>query len=112
MRQRLFIIVTLIAVVVALVLLNAASYVKVEETPDTEFSPDRSTYNAGPTGTRARYDFLHESGYDVTRWRESTAGLLASSGPKPATVLIVGESKVEFIKAESKDLLLWVIAGR
>src|SRR6185436_5559139 len=111
MRQRLFIIITLIAVVVGLVLLNAASYVKVEETPDTEFSPDRSTYNAGPTGTRALYDFLHESGYDVTRWRESTAGLLASTGPKPATVVIIGETKVEFTKVESKELLLWVGSG-
>jgi len=111
MRQRLFIIITLIAVVVVLVLLNAASYVKVEETPDTEISPDRSTYNAGPTGTRALYDFLHESGYDVTRWRESTAGLLASTGPKPATVVIVGETKVEFTKVESRELLLWVGSG-
>ena len=111
MRQRLIIIITLIAVVVVLVLLNAASYVKVEETPDNEGMPDRSTYNAGPTGTRALYDFLHESGYDVTRWRESTAGLLSSSGPKPATVVIVGETKVELTKVESRELLLWVESG-
>src|SRR5436190_5203116 len=111
MRQRLIIIVTLIAVVVVLVLLNAVSYVKVEATPDTEGWPDRSTYNAGPTGTRALYDFLHESRYDVTRWRESTTSLLSSSGPKPATVVIVGDTKIPFTKVESKEILLWVESG-
>jgi hypothetical protein len=111
MRQRLIIIVTLIAVVVVLVLLNAASYVKVEATPDSESSPDRSTYNAGPTGTRALYDFLHESGYDVTRWRESTASLLSASGPKPASLVIVGSTKIAFTKVESKEILLWVDSG-
>lgn len=111
MRQRLIIIVTLIAVVVVLVLLNAASYVKVEATPDSEISPDRSTYNAGPTGTRALYDFLHESGYDVTRWRESTASLLSSSGPKPASVVVIGATKIGFTKVESKEILLWVDSG-
>ena len=111
MRQRLIIIVTLIAVVVVLVVLNAVSYVKVEATPDTESSPDRSTYNAGPTGTRALYDFLHESGYDVTRWRESTAALLNSSGPRPATLVVIGDTKIPFTKVESKEILLWVLSG-
>jgi Domain of unknown function (DUF4350) len=111
MRQRLIIIVTLLAVVVVLVLLNAASYVKVEATPDSESSPDRSTYNAGPTGTRALYDFLHESGYDVTRWRESTASLLSSSGPKPASLVVIGSTKISFTKVESKEILLWVDSG-
>jgi uncharacterized protein DUF4350 len=111
MRQRLIIIVTVMAVVVLLVLLNAASYVKVEATPDTEYAPDRSTYNGGPTGTRALYDFLHESGYDVTRWRESSAGLLSNTGPKPATFVIVGDTKLPFSKVESKEILLWVESG-
>ncbi len=111
MRQRLIIIITLIAVVVVLVLINAASYVKVEATPETESAPDRSTYNAGPTGTRALYDFLREAGYDVTRWRDSTSALLSSTGPKPATVVVVGETKFPFTNNESKELLLWVESG-
>ena len=111
MRQRLIIIVTLIAVVVVLVLLNAASYVKVEATPETESDPDRSTYNAGPTGTRALYDFLHESGYDITRWRDSTTSLLSFNGPKPATLVIVGDTKLPYSKVESREILLWVESG-
>ena len=111
MRQRLIVIITLIVVVTILVLLNAASYVQVEPTADSETSPDRSTFNAGATGTRALYDFLHESGYQVARWRESTASLLSFNGPKPATIVIVGNTRVPFNKTESKELLHWVETG-
>ena len=111
MRQRVFVIVTLIAVVVGLVLINAASYVKVEPTADSEAAPDRSTFNGGATGTRALYDFLHESGYAVARWRDSTASLLSHTGPKPATVVVIGDTKIPFSKTETKELLQWVEAG-
>jgi hypothetical protein len=111
MRQRLIVIISLIIVVTILVLLNAASYVQVEPTADSESAPDRSTYNAGATGTRALYDFLHESGYQVARWREPTASLLSISGPKPATIVIVGNTRVQFSKTESKELLHWVESG-
>jgi hypothetical protein len=111
MRQRLAIIITLIVVVGVLVLLNAASYVKVEPTADTEAYPDRSTLNAGATGTRALYDFLHESGFQVARWRESTASLLSFDGPKPATIVVIGRTLVPFSNTESKELLQWVEHG-
>jgi hypothetical protein len=111
MRQRLFIIVTLVVVVIVLIALNAASYVKIEQTGDSEGSPDRSTFNSGATGTRALYDFLRESGYQVARWRESTGSLLSFSGPKPATIVIVGRTVVPFSKTESKELLRWVERG-
>jgi len=111
MRQRLIVIITLIVVVTILVLLNAASYVKVEPTADSESSPDRSTFNGGATGTRALYDFLHESGYQVARWREAPASLLSFNGPKPATIVIVGNTSVPFGKTERKELLHWVETG-
>ena len=111
MRQRLAIIVTLIVVVGVLVLLNAASYVKVEQTFDSEMSPDRSSFNSGATGTRALYDFLHESGYQVARWRESTATLLSFNGPKPGTIVVVGNVRIPFSKSETKELLRWVENG-
>jgi hypothetical protein len=111
MRQRLVIIILLILVVAALVLINAASYVKVEQTADSEMTPDRSTLNAGATGTRALYDFLHESGYQVARWRENTASLLSFSGPKPSTIVVVGRTIVPFSDSESKELLHWVETG-
>ena len=111
MRQRLVVIITLIIVVTVLVVLNAVSYVKVEPTADSEAAPDRSTFNAGATGTRALYDFLHESGYQVGRWRESTSSLLSFSGPKPATFVVIGNTRVPFSETESKELLHWVENG-
>src|SRR6266581_3252148 len=111
MRQRLLIFMTVVVVVGLLIVLNAASYVKVEENAESEMSPDRSTFNAGATGTRALFDFLRESGYQVTRWRDSTASLLNAAGPKPATVVVVGRTIVPFSKSESEELLRWVAKG-
>ena len=111
MRQRLFIIITLVIVVAVLVALNAASYIKVEQTPDSESEPDRSTFNSGATGTRALYDFLHESGHPVARWRESPSALLSFNGPKPATLVVVGRPLVRFTKTDCEEVLRWVESG-
>src|SRR5229473_7159178 len=100
MRRTLAIIVTLVVVLGVLVALNAASYVRVERVRDSEATPDRSTFNAGPTGARALYDFLRESGYQAVRWRESPTELLSASGPKPATLVIVGTTIVAISEAE------------
>jgi hypothetical protein len=111
MRQRLAIIVTILVVIGALALLSSASYVHVERTPDSEFSPDRSTMNSGATGTRALYDFLHETGYQVLRWREPTANLLASGAVRPATFVIIGRTRRPIDEDEATALLRWVAQG-
>jgi Domain of unknown function (DUF4350) len=111
MRRGLLIIVTLLLVVGVLIALNAASYTRVEKARDSELSPDRSTFNSASTGTRALYDFLHESGYQVARWRESPATLLSSSQSKPATLVIVGRTIEPIRKEESEALLRWVEEG-
>src|SRR5713226_4131586 len=111
MRQRLAIIITVLVVLVILIGLNAASYVKVEQPPDSEQSPDRSTFNSGATGTRALYDFLHEAGYQVARWREPPSKLFGFSGPKPATLVIVGRTLVPFTKSEHDEVLVCVENG-
>src|SRR6266852_5411680 len=111
MRQRLAIVITVLVVLVILIGLNAASYVKVEPAPDSEESPDRSTFNSGATGTRALYDFLQEAGYQVALWREPPSALLNFNGPKPATLVIVGRTLVRFTKSEHEDVLRWVENG-
>jgi hypothetical protein len=111
MRQRLAIIITVLVVLVILIGLNAASYVKVEQSPDSEGSPDRSTFNSGATGTRALYDFLQEAGYQVGRWRESPSALRSTNGSKPATLVVVGRTLVRFTKSEREDVLRWVENG-
>ena len=112
MRQRLFIFGTIALVLLLLVGLNAASYMRPEQEPDTEWNPDRSTYNGGATGTRALYDFLNESGYRVLRWRESPGTLIKKSAAvRPAVFVVVGETKEPFDEEERQALLDWVKTG-
>lgn len=111
MRQRLGIIVTIVLAVGILILINSAAYVTEEKKQDSELAPNRSTYNAGATGTRALHDFLNESGYPVMRWREPPAKLLADAGNKVRTFVIVGRLLISVDEEEAKSLLLWVERG-
>jgi hypothetical protein len=112
MRQRLAIIVTIAVVLLLLVALNAASYVSETSGPDSEFNPDRSTYNAGATGTRALYDLLAESGHKVMRWREQPVALLGqSANQSPATFVVVGKTREPFEGDEAETVLKWVERG-
>lgn len=111
MRQYLIIIVTVALVLVVLVAINAASYVEIEKTPDSEYNPDRSTYNAGATGTRALYDYLQESGHKMVRWREQPLKLLSAGSVFQGTFVVVGNTRIPFETEEISDLLKWVESG-
>jgi hypothetical protein len=111
MRQRLGIIFSIVLAVGILVAINSAAYVTEEQKQDTEIMPDRSTYNAGATGTRALHDFLNESGYPVMRWREPPVKLLGSGGVTVRTFVIVGRPRVSIDEEEAQTLLLWVERG-
>jgi hypothetical protein len=111
MRQRLIIIVTIVLVLGALILLNAVTYVGPEEKADSELRPNRSSYNSGATGTRALYDLLSESGYKITRWRESPTELVGANGARVATFVIVGQTLLPVDKEEARSLLRWVERG-
>ena len=91
--------------------LNAASYVEREKTPDTEANPNRSTYNAGATGTRALYELLAETGRKPVRWQESTSALTANNKNNPSTFVVVGQTRREFTDKEIEQLLRWVSLG-
>jgi len=111
MRQRLGIILSIVLAVGVLVAINSAAYVTEEPQQDTEIMPDRSTYNAGATGTRALHDFLNESGYPVMRWRESLDKLLGTAGSTVRTFVIVGRPRISIKEEEAQTLLLWVERG-
>ena len=111
MRQRLTIVLTIVVILGLLVILNTITYVKEQKVNDSEFTANRSTYNAGPTGTRAFYDFLSESGHKVMRWREATEKLLGSSGPKVKTFVVIGRTQLPFTSEETTVLLRWVGEG-
>ena len=111
MRQRLIIIVTIALVLGVLIMLNTFAYVRSEEQEDSELRPNRSTYHSGVTGTRALYDLLSESGYKVTRWRESPTELVGANGARIATFVIVGQTLLPVDKEEARSLLRWVERG-
>ncbi|MGH9908918.1 MAG: DUF4350 domain-containing protein [Pyrinomonadaceae bacterium] len=111
MRQKLGIILTFIVVIGLLVAINATTYVSEDEQSDSEMSPNRSTYYAGATGTRALYDLLSESGYKVMRWREIPEKLLTDSGQNVKTFVIIGEAPVPIDDDQAKSILFWVEQG-
>src|SRR5438045_3840366 len=111
MRQRLIIIATIVIVLGSLILLNGLGYAETSEQAESELIPNRSTYNAGATGSRALYDFLSESGYHVMRWRESSAVLLSKARDDVSTFVVIGRTLVPFDEDEARNLLLWVNKG-
>jgi hypothetical protein len=111
MGQRIAIIVTIVIALGVLIAINAASYQSEDERPETELAPNRSTYHAGATGTRALYDFLSESGYPVMRWREVPSRLLADTRQNVQTFVIIGDTARAIQEDEARSLLLWVSRG-
>ena len=111
MRQRLTIVLTVVVILAVLVILNLITYVKEQKVNDSEWTANRSTYHSGPTGTRALYDFLSESGHKVIRWRETTDKLLGTSGSKVTTFVVIGQTQIPFTDDEIESLLAWVQGG-
>ncbi|HEX3558940.1 MAG TPA: DUF4350 domain-containing protein [Pyrinomonadaceae bacterium] len=112
MKARLLIFLTVVLMVVLLVALNAASYVRVEQEGDTELLPDRSTLNAGGTGALALFEYLQQKGVDVVRWRQPMSALLAEDeAARPASLVVVGKLRHAFEKREADAVLRWVEGG-
>ncbi|MEP7148741.1 MAG: DUF4350 domain-containing protein [Acidobacteriota bacterium] len=111
MKQKLLIFVVLIFLVLLLAGLNAATYVQKEKVADTEFSPNRSTYNSGSTGTMAFYALLSETGRNVTRWQTSLETLHSDKKNRPAVFVMIGPLRREFSDEETTSLMQWVSAG-
>src|SRR5258705_5101605 len=111
MRQRLGLIMAILLAIGVLVVVNSLAYVSEEDQPDSELNPNRSSYNAGATGTRALYDFLSESGFQVMRWRERPDRLFAAVGQKVQTFVIIGRPRIAVDDEDAKNLLLWVARG-
>jgi hypothetical protein len=111
MRQRLTIILTFVVIIGALVIINTVTYVKQEKLPDSELLANRSTYHSGPTGARAFYDFLSESGYHVMRWREVPEKLLGKTGDNVSTFVVIGNTRLPFSEEQIAALHQWILNG-
>lgn len=110
MREKVFILISMVLILVVLIGLNAASYTKKDKIPDNEFRPNRSTFNTGATGTRAYFDLLKETGHKVVRWQDKPAFLL-SEKVKPNVFVIIGDTRLEIPDEDVKRILEWTAAG-
>lgn len=111
MRNRFAIFLSIGLLLLILVALNAASYVRVEREPDSEATPNRSTTHAGATGSRALYEFMQQSGHSVARWTRPASELLNESPARPATFIVIGPTRVAFKMDEARSVLNWVRQG-
>lgn len=111
MKQKLFIFLALILILLALIGINAASYIQKEKIPDTEEMPNRSTYNTGATGTRAFYDLLAETGRKVKRFQEPFPNVEDVYETDFSTYVIIGTTRREIESDEISKILEWVSSG-
>jgi hypothetical protein len=103
--------VTIIIVIVAFIGLSLAGNIEFDQPIESEFAPNRSTYNSGQTGTRAIYQLLEESGTPVARWRGHYSSL--SAGAKDAILVIIGPflSGQKISDEEATALQAWILDG-
>lgn len=111
MKQKFLIGFALVFLVALLVLLNAATYVQREKVPDTEFAPNRSTYNSGSTGTQAFYSLLSETGRNVTRWQSSLETIASETRNRPSVLVMIGPLRNGLTDVENTELMRWVSTG-
>ena len=111
MRRHFGLIATIGLALLILIGLSLAGNVELYQEGESELAPKRSSFNAGPTGTRAFYQLLEESGQRVNRWRERFSelknkapnGILILVGPFPNDTLVTDD--------DLKALQQWIEAG-
>jgi hypothetical protein len=103
--------ITIIVVIFALIAMSIAGNINFDRPIENEFTPNRSSYNSGPTGTRALYQLLEESGTPVARWRSRYSEL--QSEAKDSILVIIGPfSMGQKISDEDRFWLQnWLSAG-
>jgi len=111
MRRYFGVTITIVIVIAVIIAMSAAGNIEFDRPFENELWPNRSSYNSGPTGTRALYQLLEESGMPVARWRESYSSLNAEA--KDATLVIVGPfpSGQKLSDEEAVALQGWVSNG-
>ena len=111
MRRYLGIIISIVLALAVIIGLSAAGNLEFDRKPESELEPIRSSYNSGPTGTRAFYQLLEESGTSVERWRDSFSALTGKAGQ--ATLIIVGPFQREhwLSEEEASALQKWIAGG-
>jgi hypothetical protein len=111
MKQKMLIFLALIFLGILLVGLNAATYVQKEKVPDSEYAPNRSTYNSGSTGSQAFYSLLSETGRKVRRWQSPLDTIDTDISERPSVFVMIGPLRRELTDVENTHLMRWVADG-
>jgi len=114
MRRYLGIIISIALALGALIALSAAGNLDFDRPPENEREPNRSSYNSGPTGMRAFYQLLEESGSSVARLREDFKSLnYSATKPAEAMLVVVGPFTPNFDipYEEAAALQKWIAEG-
>lgn len=114
MRRYLGIIIGIVLALGLLIALSAAGNLDFDRPPENEREPIRSSYNSGPTGTRAFYQLLEESGTPVVRLREDFKSLNANApNPAEAMMIVIGpfNPNSDILYEEAVALQKWIADG-
>ncbi len=114
MRRYLGIIIGITLALGAFIALSAAGNLDFDRPPENEREPIRSSYNSGPTGTRAFYQLLEESGSPVVRLREDFKSLSTDApNPAEAMMIVVGpfNPNSDIAYEEAAALQKWIADG-
>ncbi|MGE0103905.1 MAG: DUF4350 domain-containing protein [Blastocatellales bacterium] len=111
MRRYLGITVTILLAIGALAGLSAVGNVEMDRPEEGELNPVRSSYNPGPTGTRAFYQLLEESGVPVARWRQPYAMLKTEARNEMLVIVGPFPQGATLPENEVSELQRWVEAG-
>jgi Domain of unknown function (DUF4350) len=111
MRRYFGVIFTILIVIFAFIGLSVAGNIEFDRPSENEFAPNRSTYNSGPTGGRALYQLLEESGTPVARWRRRYFSLTDKA--KDSILVIIGPflSGRMISNEEAVALKSWIADG-
>jgi hypothetical protein len=111
MRRYFGVTITIIVVIFVLIAMSLAGNIEFDRPLENEFAPNRSTYNSGPTGARALYQLLEESGTPVARWRSRYSQLHAEAND--AILVIIGPfiSGQKISDEETFELQAWISTG-
>ncbi len=111
MRRYFGVTITIIILIVVIIAMTAAGNIQFDRPFESEFAPNRSSYNSGPTGTRALYQLLEDSRMPVSRLRENYSSL--NTEAKDAVLVIVGPFQFGLKPSEEETAALrnWISSG-
>src|SRR5262245_12832143 len=111
MVRYLWITLTGILIIALLIGLSAAGTIELDRPEESEIEPIRSSFSTGPTGTRAFYQLLEESGKPVARFLDSYHTLDEKAGNSLLVIVGPFKNSQALRDEEAQSLQQWIAQG-